>query len=240
VYAKIVREDFLKEYGPRIIHLIGSPAYNPANGTIKLGEAEGGLKVTLFRCNYIDVKDIEMLNEYIFKTMHHEFGHILHQNKLYPKEFKLISSNFYEPFSWQRRDLKVANSLGFVSQYAGNVVADDWVEIISIYLVKTQAQWNQILVNASKEWKVKLKADGSPETTYNEYGMRVDVYEEDKDGVGDGIDGRVVIEQKLALVKKWFTDEWDADLDALREEIHTRQSNINIDSLRNQLIVNYK
>ena len=39
VYGKIVYPDFLKLYGPRIIHLIGSPAYNPTSGTMILGLA---------------------------------------------------------------------------------------------------------------------------------------------------------------------------------------------------------
>ena len=39
VYGKVAGSDFLKMYGPRIIHLIGSPAYNPQSGTMVLGLA---------------------------------------------------------------------------------------------------------------------------------------------------------------------------------------------------------
>ena len=49
VYNDVVGPNFLKEYGPRIIHLIGSPAYDPSTGTITVGLAEGGIKVSLFR-----------------------------------------------------------------------------------------------------------------------------------------------------------------------------------------------
>lgn len=41
VYGDLVGPDFLKQYGPKIIHLIGSTAINPANGTEILGLAEG-------------------------------------------------------------------------------------------------------------------------------------------------------------------------------------------------------
>lgn len=81
VYAKLVGVDFLKQYGPRIIHLIGSTAVNPVNGTEILGLAEGGLKVSLFRVNLFDPEDYEQLNEKYFKTMHHEFAHILQDRK---------------------------------------------------------------------------------------------------------------------------------------------------------------
>ena len=63
-YGTVVGPDFLKENGPRIIHLIGSPAYNPISGTILLGTAEGGLKVTLYRCNELDPTNVDQLNDY--------------------------------------------------------------------------------------------------------------------------------------------------------------------------------
>lgn len=68
-------------YVPKLIQLIGNVAYTES-GMI-LGQAEGGLKVTLFRVNEIDVDNIDpiTLNEFYFKTMHHEFTHILNQKK---------------------------------------------------------------------------------------------------------------------------------------------------------------
>ncbi len=119
-YGTIVGQDFLKENGPRIIHLIGSPAYNPTSGTMLLGTAEGGLKVTLYRCNELDPTNVDQLNEYYFKTMHHEFAHILHQKRNYPVEFGLISKGKYNPLGWQYRTDSEAASLGFVSPYAGS------------------------------------------------------------------------------------------------------------------------
>ncbi|OIP83532.1 MAG: hypothetical protein AUK44_04850, partial [Porphyromonadaceae bacterium CG2_30_38_12] len=152
VYSKIVSPDFLKKIGPRVIHLVGSPAYNPANGTMILGLAEGGIKISLFRVNSINSGDVDMLNEFYFKTMHHEFAHILHQTKTYPKEFNLISYKNYEPFSWQDRDERVAASLGFTSSYGGSQTREDFVEIIANYIVKSDTQWEKILDNASKGW----------------------------------------------------------------------------------------
>ncbi len=216
-YAEAIDPDFLRLYGPRIIHLIGSPAYNPVNGTIILGLAEGGIKVSLFRCNEINYDDIDMLNEYYFKTMHHEFSHILHQKKMFPKEFNLISSVHYEPFSWQDRDFRISASLGFVSSYGGSETREDFVETIANYIVKTDEQWDYILDTASKGWEEQ--ADGT-------------VKEVDDD---DDVDGKAVILRKLNICRTWLKNSWDVDLDKLRKEVQHRQNNINMDELRQQI-----
>lgn len=201
VYGKIVGPDFLKENGPRIIHLIGSPAFNPISGTILLGTAEGGLKVTLYRCNELDTWNVELLNDYYFKTMHHEFAHILHQKKNYPVEFGLISQGKYNPLGWQDRTESEAATLGFVSPYAGSQNREDFVEIIANYLVKSDEQWNEILEMASKRG-LNYRGDTLPD---------------------DGIDGKALILQKLEMAKKWQQDSWNIDIKALRDEIIYRQ-----------------
>lgn len=220
-YGEVLGVDFLKEWGPRIIHLIGSPAYNPANHTMILGLAEGGIKVSLFRVNSLDPASVEQMNEYYFKTMHHEFAHILHQTKTYPKEFNLISSRYYEPFSWQDRNDNVAASLGFVSSYGSSQTREDFVEVIANYIVKSDADWNSLLDIASKGWKVEKDSNGK------EHAVEM----ED----ADGVDGKAVILQKLQLCKTWLADVWGVDLDALRGEVQYRQNNLDIDVLLSQI-----
>ena len=46
-YNEVAGPDFLRTYIPRTIHLIGSPAYDNS-GTMVLGTAEGGAKITLY------------------------------------------------------------------------------------------------------------------------------------------------------------------------------------------------
>jgi substrate import-associated zinc metallohydrolase lipoprotein len=195
VYGTVVSPEFLKENGPRIIHLIGSPAYNPISGTMLLGT----------RCNELDPTDVDLLNEYYFKTMHHEFAHILHQKRNYPVEFGLISQGKYNPLGWQYKTDSEAATLGFVSPYAGSQNREDFVEIIANYLVKSDAQWNAILQLASQ-----------PGVDY--YGVVLP---------DDGIDGRALILQKLEMAKKWLKDSWEIEIDSLRAEIIRRQLNIN-------------
>lgn len=160
VYTKVSGgEEFLKKYCPRIIHLIGSSAHNPQSGTEILGTAEGGLKVTLYKGNAMNINNIEDLNEKFFGTMHHEFGHILHQNVLYPQAFNLISNGMYSPQDWQDTPDSVAVSRGFITPYASSATRDDWVELFSRYITYDKARWAATLDIASYEWEIAEAID---------------------------------------------------------------------------------
>lgn len=160
-YSEHVGRQFLQNYGPRILHLIGSPAYNPTTGTIILGLAEGGLKVTLFRVNELTVTDaqgnrelvdINQLNEYYFRTMHHEFGHILHQTKSYPTEFNLLSTGRYDAGSWQSKEIGYVASQGFITPYSSSEAREDFAENIANYITRTDDQLAMIEWLATKGW----------------------------------------------------------------------------------------
>ena len=68
-YSAQMGPDFLKSYAPRIINVIGSPAINAAQGTETLGVAEGGIKITLYNMNDIDLNDIEYLHWWKFHAL---------------------------------------------------------------------------------------------------------------------------------------------------------------------------
>ena len=153
VYDEVASEGFLKENGPRIIQLIGSAMINASQGTEKLGLAEGGIKITLMKVNLMETDNIDQLHEYIFKTMHHEFSHILHQKKTYPKEFEQLSSADYNPDGWQYTSDTEAWQMGFASPYGGSQAREDFVEIIANYIVKSDADLNKMLTVAGQDGK---------------------------------------------------------------------------------------
>ena len=110
-YAECVGPDFVKANVPRIIHLIGSPAYNSGQGTMVLGTAEGGLIVTLYMVNKLTnqmLTDYDTMNEYYFHTMHHEFTHILNQKKPYSENFQHITESGYISGDWYRKNQRMA------------------------------------------------------------------------------------------------------------------------------------
>ncbi|WP_294632840.1 putative zinc-binding metallopeptidase [uncultured Bacteroides sp.] len=151
-YEELLGPDFIRTYCPKVMHLVGSPAYN-SQGSIVLGTAEGGLKITLYNVNAIDLNniDIETLNYWYFKTMHHEFAHILHQTKNYSTDFNLISASNYQSSSWVNVTDQEALNMGFVSPYASSETQEDFVEIISIYVTHSAAYWNSLVGSASAD-----------------------------------------------------------------------------------------
>lgn len=139
--------DFVCTYFPKMFHLIGSAAYNP-NQTIMLGTAEGGMKITLYMVNDIDVTNVEALNEYYFHTIHHEFAHILHQTKNYPVEYKDLSGTSYVQDSWLY-NLDFLEQ-GFVTAYSSKEPNEDFVEIISTYVTSSEQYWNDLVKKAGE------------------------------------------------------------------------------------------
>ena len=140
--------EFIKSYYPKMIHLVGSGAYRN-NGTFVLGTAEGGLKITMYFVNEMQL-DPDYLNEYYFKTMHHEFAHILNQTKPYSTDFNAISGSEYVTDTWSdawASDAEAQKS-GFISQYASSEAGEDFVELLSIYVTNPASYWNNIIKNA--------------------------------------------------------------------------------------------
>lgn len=141
--------EFIKSYYPKMIHLIGSGAYRN-NGTFVLGTAEGGLKITMYFVNEMRI-DPDYLNEYYFKTMHHEFAHILNQTKPYSTDFNAISGPDYVTDTWSsawKGGDAEAQKNGFISQYASSEAGEDFVELLSIYVTNPASYWNNIIKNA--------------------------------------------------------------------------------------------
>lgn len=149
-YEELAGREFIATYCPKVMHFVGSPEYEKSGGSMVLGTAEGGLKITLFNVNGLDPKnpDPEVLNEWFFKTMHHEFAHILHQTKNYSTDFNTISAGKYTGPGWMNITNAVARQRGFVSNYASTETQEDFVETIAIYVTYTDAEWQAVLREA--------------------------------------------------------------------------------------------
>ncbi len=151
-YTRQGGEDFVKTHIPKLMVLVGSHNMN-SDGSIILGQAEGGRKVTIFDLNYISF-DFEGLNEYerkkqlevivrTFATMHHEFGHILHQTTAYPVEFKKITPNYIR--NWMNYTDSEARKMGFISSYSMLNPDEDFVETLSNFLTMSNEDWNSLI-----------------------------------------------------------------------------------------------
>ena len=125
-YDEIWGIDMTRTYVPKLIQLIGNVAYTES-GMI-LGQAEGGLKVTLFRVNEINVGSISaaQLNEF----------------------YDRISESDYVGSSWYQVRLNDALAKGCISPYAMDRATEDFAEMMSIYVTNTAAAWESRLATA--------------------------------------------------------------------------------------------
>ncbi len=154
-YTEVGGLTFMRTYSPRVFHVIGTVGWN-TNGTYTLGTAEDGLKITLYAGNWLSnwfaieynedgtdytiEIDVDNVNYYYLHTMHHEFGHILHQTVDYPTDFDQVSAGSYVS-SWQDYSETEALQAGFISAYARSGVDDDFVETLSYYVTYSVEQW---------------------------------------------------------------------------------------------------
>jgi substrate import-associated zinc metallohydrolase lipoprotein len=126
-------EDFFERYVPAEIVLIGSPIYNN-DGTVTLGTADAGARITLTEVNLYDPDN----EEWIFRqlgTIYHEFAHIVHQNFNLPPNFKQISPEGYTSAgSWYNLSETEALERGFVSPYASSSFNEDFAETVAYLL----------------------------------------------------------------------------------------------------------
>lgn len=155
-YDEVAGIDFTRNHFPKMIFTIGEWEYRN-NGTIILGTAESGKKILLTGVNYLDTykSSPAALNHYYFKTIHHEFTHILNQTKEYSAEFKLITGNSYVADSWSEEPFDVGYlERGFISSYAQHSDTEDFAEMMSLYVTNPKEQWN--------EWMVEAGENGAP------------------------------------------------------------------------------
>jgi len=221
-YDELVGINFTRSYIPKVIHLVGSAAYN-LNNSIVLGTAEAGLKVTLYTVNTLTI-DPAYLNERYFKTMHHEFGHILNQTIKYDPEFAKISDANYIGADWVNRSLADANSLGFISQYARSSHGEDFVEMYSIFITNTQQVWDNKLTQADAA--AQSVAEAKIRAAAQEAGKTLSEDEVKRQAELIKFNAVATINQKFEIVMNYMKNVWNIDVYKMRDIVQRRNSEI--------------
>jgi len=183
---------FLRKYLPKALEMAGSAEYLP-NGAIFLGQAEGGTAMLLYQVNNYSRKKADSNTfKQTMHTMHHEFGHILHQNVLYPASYKTISTGYTA--QWYNVSSPDARAQGFITAYAMSGPDEDFVEMISSMLAG---------------------GDTGPSGGYDEYEALL------TQTGGPGSPGYTTIKAKEAVVVDYFQRVWNIDFYALRTKCRT-------------------
>ena len=146
-YTQVAGQDFIKSVAPRQISLIGGYNMN-SDGTITLGFADSGMKITLFNVDQLDVTKHDATRQY-FHTIQHEYCHIINQRKPYSEEYGKITPSDYTA-NWYNVRLADANKKGFITPYSMLNDIEDFAEMTSGILSMSKTDWDA-KVNAIPE-----------------------------------------------------------------------------------------
>jgi substrate import-associated zinc metallohydrolase lipoprotein len=128
---------FFENHVPAEVVFIGSTIYN-ADGTVTLGTADAGARITLSEVNFINVDN----QAWVFRqlgTIYHEFAHIMHQRYNLPPSWQEISPQGYTSLgSWFNLTDDEALQRGFVSPYGTSTFNEDFAEIVAFMLYDPQ------------------------------------------------------------------------------------------------------
>lgn len=142
-YNEAAGTDFTCRYFPKLFCYCGEWKYKN-NGTIVLATAEGGRKIYLCGLNYLpgSINNVATLNSRYFKTIHHEFTHILNQTYPIPADYQLITGKDYVADLWNESPYNVGSlTRGFISNYAQHSYTEDFAEMLSIYITNSPTYW---------------------------------------------------------------------------------------------------
>lgn len=141
-FIKLGGEEFIKEHFPPEIVCVGSPLLN-SDGTMTMGYAEAGVRITLTDLNRFDIRNKFWLLEQL-RVIHHEFTHIIHQKHGLPEGFELVTKENYIGNAWVNLEPEQAVALGMISGYGASDQYEDFCELISMYLTTPKEDFNNL------------------------------------------------------------------------------------------------
>lgn len=174
-YTAIGGPNFVKLIAPKEFVLVGGVNLNE-NGTILLGLAEGGQRITLFETDYVNKKDPANIKRFIH-TIQHEYLHILNQTKPFDEDgFSKITPTGYTS-NWYATSVATAREEGFITDYARSNVNEDFAEMASTMLVYSKVEYDAILAGiTSTKAKEAIKAKEALVVKYYKDAFNIDFY----------------------------------------------------------------
>jgi len=238
-YDEVAGIDFTRRNFPKEFYCVGTWEFKN-NGSYVLATAAGSKKVLLGGLNYMeDFKtDIQKLTKNYFKTIHHEFTHILNQSKDIPTAFRFITGTSYVADSWSEYPYnRGALARGYISNYAQEEYTEDFAEMMAIYICYPPERW--------EEWMTQEQYYGYAKSDVNRTEICLGCaddgisFEEGKSYTTSwsgssteyiltrkGVTDRESIESKLLIIRQYMQDYWNIDIDELRACIQRRSADI--------------
>lgn len=137
-------DSFIKRYFPSELVFVGSYFFNN-DGTRVLGVAEAGVRVTVTNINSYDPDNKEWIKE-LFRTLTHEFAHIVDQNFGfdYGPFYELSGSDYTSPGSWSNLLPSEAIMRGMVTPYGTSSVSEDFAELVAFIVTHEEGDFADI------------------------------------------------------------------------------------------------
>ena len=99
--------------------------------------------------DFLDFSDINSIKEPL-KTVQHEYGHILNQNRPVDPIYGQINPEDYNS-NWFNRSDSEARELGYITAYASSQSSEDFVEMVSEMLTNSRADFDAMVNGISSE-----------------------------------------------------------------------------------------
>ena len=159
-YTQVAGQNFIKSVAPRQISLIGGYNVNPS-GTITLGFADSGMKITLFNVDQLDVTQHEATRQY-FHTIQHEYCHIIN-----PSDYTA---------NWYNVGLADANKKGFITPYSMLNDIEDFAEMTSGMLSMSKTAWDAKINAIPEEGRKLIRKKEEFVVSYFKSEWNIDLY----------------------------------------------------------------
>ena len=167
--------EVVKKIAPREFVLVGGVNLN-TNGTVTLGLAEAGQRVSLFQIDNLNKKSRASVTQFIH-TIQHEYVHILNQTKPFDEQAwaKLTPSGYTS--TWYNEATATSRSLGFITSYARLNIYEDFAETAATILTSSKAEYDAILAGVTDATaKANIKAKEAIVVKYYKDAYNVDFY----------------------------------------------------------------
>jgi substrate import-associated zinc metallohydrolase lipoprotein len=174
---------FFEDHVPPELVFIGSSIYN-TDGTITLGTADAGVRITLTEVNLFDTNNNAWVEQQL-GTLYHEFAHIMHQRYKLPTNWESISPNGYTSSgSWYNLSDEEALQRGFVSPYATSSFNEDYAEMVAYllfypnfhqYFLTDEPNCTTVNCERRNEGRARLRAKYTSVMTHFSQRVKVDL-----------------------------------------------------------------
>ena len=174
-YKTVAGPNFVKNIAPREFVLVGGVNLN-TTGTITLGLAEGGKRITFFETDNVDKKNRANIKRFL-RTIQHEYIHILNQTKPFDeKSMATITPTGYSS-AWYNTSDAVALEEGFLTAYAKSNINEDFAETAATILVSSKAEYAAILAAiVSPVARASIKSKEAIVVKYYKDAFNIDLY----------------------------------------------------------------